>query len=77
MTTLTSQALNRIHLLYKIEKQVKKLIPEQRSALRQQYAILTLKDLRQWLDKHLMLVVKQSALGKAMFYMDKLATVSL
>ena len=70
-TTLTCQALNRIRLLYKIEKQAKKLTPEQRLALRQQYAVPILKDLRKWLDKHLMVVVKQSALGEAMFYMDK------
>ena len=70
-TTLTTQALNRIRLLYKIEKQAKKLNPEQRLALRQQYAVPILKDLRKWLDKHLIVVVKQSALGKAMFYMDK------
>ena len=70
-TTLTTQALNRIRLLYKIEKQAKKLKSEQRLALRQQYAVPILRDLRQWLDKHLMVVVKQSALGKAMHYMDK------
>ena len=70
-TTLTVQALNRIRLLYKIEKQAKKLKPEQRLALRQQYAIPILKDFRKWLDKHLMVVVKQSALGKAMYYMDR------
>ena len=70
-TTLTAQALNRIRLLYKIEKRAKKLNPDQRLALRQQYGIPILKDLRQWLDKHLMVLVKQSALGKAMHYMDK------
>ena len=70
-TTLTAQALNRIRLLYKIEKQAKKLKPEQRLALRQQYSIPILKDLRKWLDKHLVVVVKQSALGKAVYYMDK------
>ena len=43
---------------------------EQRYALRQSKAIPVLNGLRGWLDQHLPAVVKQSALGKAMHYME-------
>ena len=68
---LASQALQRIRLLYRIETQAKSLTPEQRNELRQSRSVPILNDLRQWLDQHLLVVVKQSALGKAMHYMDK------
>lgn len=68
---LAHQALQRIRLLYRIEKQAKTMDAEKRLALRQSRSVPVLKDLRQWLDKHLPVIVKQSALGKAMYYMDK------
>jgi transposase len=43
----------------------------QRQALRQSKALPVLDGLREWLDLHLSVVVKQSSLGKAMHYMDK------
>lgn len=61
----------RIQLLYKIEKQAKRLTPEERYILRQQRAKPILEGLRDWLDQHLPIVVKQSAIGKAMHYLDK------
>ena len=69
--SLAQQALQRIQLLYKIERQAKGLSNEQRAALRQSRAVPVLDGLRDWLDQHLLVVVKQSALGKAMHYMDK------
>lgn len=69
--SLARQGLQRIQLLYVIEKKAKELSNEQRYALRKSRSMPILKDLRKWLDQHLLVVVKQSALGKAMFYMDK------
>ena len=43
----------------------------QRRELRQSRAVPVLDGLRDWLDQHLPVVVKQSALGKPMHYMDK------
>ena len=68
---LAQQVLQRIRLLYRIEKQAKSLTSEQRYELRQSRSVPILNDLRAWLDQHLSVVVKQSALGKAMHYMDK------
>ena len=69
--SLAQQALQRIQLLYKIEKQAKGMSDELRTELRQSRAVPVLDGLREWLDQHLPVVVKQSALGKAMHYMDK------
>lgn len=69
--SLAQQAMQRIQLLYKVEKQAKGLNDEQRRALRQEKSLPILEGLREWLDQHLPVVVKQSALGKAMHYMDK------
>ncbi len=64
-------AMQRIQLLYRIEKQAKDIDADQRMFLRQTRSIPILNNLRKWLDKHLPVVVKQSALSKAMYYMDK------
>ncbi|MCP3851286.1 MAG: IS66 family transposase, partial [Gammaproteobacteria bacterium] len=69
--SLAQQALQRIKLLYKIEKQAKHMSDEQRAELRQSRSVPVLEGLREWLNQHLPVVVKQSALGKAMHYMDK------
>ncbi len=68
---LAHQALQRIRLLYRIEKQAKSYTSEQRYELRRSRSVPILNDLRQWLDQHLPLIVKQTALGKAMYYLDK------
>ena len=59
-------------MLYKIEDEADEsgLSIEQRQVLRQARSKTLLKQLRKWLDKYLPVVVKQSALGKAMHYMD-------
>jgi len=69
--SLAQQALQRIQLLYRIEKQAKGMSDAQRRELRQSRVVPVLDGLRDWLDQHLPVVVKQSALGKAMHYMDK------
>ena len=69
--SLAQQALQRIQTLYRIEKQAKGMSDAQRRELRQSRAVPVLDGLRDWLDQHLPVVVKQSALGKAMHYMDK------
>ncbi|MFT5611636.1 MAG: transposase [Polaribacter sp.] len=63
-TSLAQQAMLRIQLLYKIKKQAKGLNDEQCYELRQGKAIPVLEGLREWLDQHLPVVVKQSALAK-------------
>ena len=67
---LARQALQRIQLLYKVEKQAKGLTPDRINALRQSKSQPVLNDLKKWLNQHLPLVVQQSALGKAMRYMS-------
>ena len=64
--SLAQQALQRIQLLYNIEKQAKGLSDEQRTELRRSQSMPVLDGLRQWLDQHLAVVVKQSALGDAL-----------
>ena len=68
-TSLAQQALQRIQLLYKIERAIKDKTPEEKQAIREEKALPILKGLREWLDQHLPVVVKQSAIGKAMHYM--------
>ena len=69
--SLAQEAMLRIQLLYKIERTIKDKPPEERHTIRQVKAKPILKGLRVWLDQHLPVVVKQSAIGKAMHYMDK------
>lgn len=69
--SLAASALQRIQLLYQLERKAKGLTPEQRLTLRQSRAVPVLDDFRRWLDQHLPLVVPRSALGKAMHYTHK------
>ena len=69
--SLAAVGLKRIQCLYAVERQAKALTPAQRYELRQSRSVPILDDLRKWLDQHLLVVVKQSALGKAMHYLDK------
>ncbi len=69
--SLAEDAMRRIQLLYRIEHKAKHLTPEQRHTIRTQRSLPVLKDVRKWLDKHLMVVPPKSALGKAMNYADK------
>ena len=71
-TSLTAQAIKFIKALYKIEDEAnaRDFTVQQRHAIRQARSKPLLDQIRKWLTKHLPLVVKQSALGKAMHYMN-------
>jgi hypothetical protein len=60
-----------IQKLYRIEKQARRLDPEERYAHRQQQARPVLDDLRSWLDDTLPLVPLTSATGKALNYLHR------
>ncbi len=68
---LAAQALQRIQLLYRIERKAKNLSDDERLALRQQQAAPALAGLHEWLGQHRPLVPPQSALGRAMSYLHK------
>ena len=70
-TSLTRQAIKIIKALYQVEDEadVREFNAQQRQFLRQVKSKPILKKFKKWLDKHLPVVVKQSALGKAMHYM--------
>jgi transposase len=60
-----------IQKLYRIEKQARKLEPEQRHDHRQRHARPILDELRTWLDQALPQVPPTSATGKALNYLHK------
>ena len=60
-----------IQKLYRVEKQARRLHPEERYARRQQQARPVLDDLRSWLDDTLPLVPPTSATGKALNYLHR------
>ena len=60
-----------IQKLYRVEKQARRLNPEERYAHRQQQARPVLDDLRSWLDDTLPLVPPTSATGKALNYLHR------
>lgn len=70
-TPLAAQALQRIQLLYGIERKAKRLSDAERLEVRQQRAVPVLDGLHDWLQQHMPLVPPQSALGKAMGYLHK------
>lgn len=67
---LAKEALRFYKALYKIEREAKEqgLNPEARYALRQKESVPILETFKQWLDKHISLVLPQSPLGKAIQY---------
>ncbi len=67
--SLAAQGLQRIQLLYAIERKAKGLTDIERYTLRQQRAVPVLDALQEWLQTHQHLVPPQSALGKAMGYL--------
>ena len=69
--SLPGVALKKIKALYRIEREAADLGCDERREKRQQEAVPLLNDLRQWLDEHLPLVPKQSALGKALNYLHR------
>jgi len=60
-----------IQKLYRVEKQARRLDPEERYAHRQQQARPVLDDLRSWLDVTLPLVPPTSTTGKALNYLHR------
>ncbi|MFC4876721.1 IS66 family transposase [Microbulbifer halophilus] len=64
-------ALNYIGHLYGIERKCKHLSPEERYQLRQAKSLPVLNKLRSWLDKNLPGALPKTALGKALFYLQK------
>ena len=65
-----SKGLIYIQKLYRIEKRIKNLEPEERYQQRQQHAVPLFDDLRNWLDKSLPQVPPSSLTGKALYYLD-------
>lgn len=65
------QGLILIQKLYRVEKQARRLAPEDRYARRQQQARPVLDELRSWLDDSLPLVPPTSATGKALHYLRR------
>ena len=65
-----TEGLAYIQKLYRIERQAKDLSPEQRYRLRQEQAVPVLQDIRAWLDQSLPEAPPQSAVGKALHYLD-------
>jgi transposase len=67
---LAKEALRFYKALYKIEREAKEqgLNPEARMRLRQRESVPILETFKQWLDKHISLVLPQSPLGKAIQY---------
>ena len=69
--SLPGIALKKIKALYRLEREAVDLTNHERKIQRQQEAVPLLNDLRQWVDEHLPLVPKQSALGKALNYLHR------
>jgi transposase len=70
-SSLLGVAFKKIKALYRIEREAAEITSEERKTKRQQEAAPLLDDLRQWVDEHLPLVPKQSALGKALNYLHR------
>jgi transposase/ElaB/YqjD/DUF883 family membrane-anchored ribosome-binding protein len=65
-----SKGLLYIQKLYRIEKQIKDLEPEERYQWRQQHAVPLLKEIKTWLDTSLPQVPPTSLTGKALTYLN-------
>ncbi|MGB5305643.1 MAG: IS66 family transposase [Gammaproteobacteria bacterium] len=65
------QGLALIQKLYRVEKQARKLKPEERHSHRQRHARPILDELRTWLDEALPQVPPTSATGKALNYLHR------
>jgi len=63
-STLAAEVLKQIQALYRIEREIKHLSVEEKHAVRQERAVPLLKALRQWLDKHIIVVPPKSTLGR-------------
>ena len=70
-TGKADQALAYIQKLYAIEKQSKDQPPDERYQIRQQQSRLIIDKLHVWLEKRLPVTPPKTALGKAMYYLNK------
>lgn len=61
-------AINHIAKLYRIEKNIKELPPDEKHAIRQKKSLPLLKQLKAWLDKSVRQVLPKSAIGVAIQY---------
>ena len=61
-------ALSKIRKLYVIEKKIEKLTAEQKLEQRQLLSVPVLDDLKEWLDKNIIKLPKDSLTYKAMYY---------
>jgi len=66
------EAVALIGKLYRIERDFKDALPEERHAARQSQSVPVLADIRAWMIKNVPLVTPKSALGKALAYMENL-----
>ena len=69
--SLAALALAKIQALYRIERDIKTLPPEERHRIRSLRSKPLLDELRIWLDQHIPIVPPRSALGKAMKHTHK------
>ena len=67
-TTKADVALGRINVLYRLERKIKELPPEEKYQHRQKIAVPLLKDLKAWLENNIGRVVKGGLTYKAMYY---------
>ncbi|MCP4040388.1 MAG: IS66 family transposase [Gammaproteobacteria bacterium] len=65
------QGLAYFRKLYRIERQIKGQSPEERYQVRQDKAKPILDEMREWLDKSLPGVPPKTAIGKALYYLDR------
>ena len=63
------QGLVLIKKLYRIERQARKLEPQERYARRQKHALPVFDDIRTWLEKSLPKILPSSATGQALHYL--------
>ena len=67
----TLKGLRFIRHLYDIERRIADQPPDERYRIRQAESAAVLGNLRQWLDKTITVVLPNTALGKALAYLDK------
>ncbi|MFA5530643.1 MAG: IS66 family transposase [Thiohalomonadaceae bacterium] len=65
-----TKGLALVQKLYRVETLAKECSPQERLALRQEQTVPVLNEMRAWLDKALPEVPPQSAVGKALHYVD-------
>ena len=69
--SVARQAMGQIQALYRIEKTLRDLSPEERLRARHEQSLPLAKKLRDWLDTSIDRVPPQSLTGKAMAYLDR------